>query len=78
MEAQGYVSAEEVRRALRVVYAADPEANLRTAFAEALADDLKPLDSRGRWKPSPMLLLIAVVLLGLAGIFLYFTSGGPR
>jgi hypothetical protein len=78
MDAQGYVSPEEVRIALRSVYREDPETNLQKALLRSLADDLKPVDSKGRWKPSPLLLLVSFLLFALVGVFFYFTLGGHR
>jgi len=75
VDAQGHVSPEEIRAALRSVYRADPESNLQKALLRVLADDLKPVDEKGRWKPSPLLLLIAVLVCALIGVFLYFTLG---
>ena len=78
MDSQGYVSAEEVRSALRMVYEADPESSLQKALLRSLADDLRPVDANGRWKPSPLLVLVLVLVCALAGVFLYFTLGGHR
>ena len=76
MDAQGHVTPEEIRRALLAMYRSDTESNLQQALLRLLADDLNPIDERGRWKPSPLLVLIAVLICALAGIFLYFTLGG--
>jgi hypothetical protein len=70
MDAQGYVSVEEVRQAL-----SDVESNLLTAFLQSISDELKPVDEKGRWKPSPLLVLLFVLLFALAGVFLYFSLG---
>jgi hypothetical protein len=78
MDAQGYVSPEEVRQALRQIYRNDSETNLQNAVAQSLADGLKPVDEKGRWKPSPLLLLAFSLLCALAGIFLYFSIGGHQ
>ncbi len=78
MDAQGYIKAEEVRRALDTVYRDDPESNLQKALLHSLADDLKPLNEKGRWKPSPLLILVSFLVCALAGAFLYFTLGGSR
>jgi hypothetical protein len=78
MDAQGHVSAEEVRVALRSLYRGDPESNLQKALLRSLADDLKPIDDKGRWNPSPLILLVSVLVCALIGVFLYFTLGGQR
>ena len=76
MDAQGYISAEEVRQALRQIYLSDAESNLRNALREFLSDELRPVDEKGRWKPSPLLVLTVVLLCALVGIFIYFSVGG--
>ena len=75
MDAQGYVSVEEVRQALRQIYRSDVESNLQTAFLQSISDELKPIDEKGRWKPSPLLVLLFVLLCALVGVFLYFSLG---
>ena len=76
MDAQGYISAEEVRQALRQIYRGDAESNLQNALRESLSDELRPLDEKGRWKPSPLLVLMVALLCALAGVFIYFSIGG--
>ena len=76
MDAQGYISAEEVRQALRQIYLGDAESNLQNALRGSLSDELRPVDEKGRWKPSPLLVLTVVLLCALAFIFIYFSIGG--
>jgi hypothetical protein len=76
MDAQGNISAEEVRQALRQIYFSDAESNLQNALLESLSDELKPVDEKGRWKPSPLLVLTVVLLCTLIGVFIYFSIGG--
>ena len=76
MDAQGNISAEEVRQALRQIYLSDAESNLQNALFESLSDELKPVDEKGRWKPSPLLVLTVVLLCTLIGVFIYFSIGG--
>ena len=76
MDAQGNISAEEVRQALRQIYRSDAESNLQDALRESLSDELRPIDEKGRWKPSPLLILTVVLLCALAGVFIYFSIGG--
>ena len=78
MDSQGYVSAEEVRSALRTVYQADPEANPQKALLRSLADDLQPVGANGRWKPHPLLVPLSLLVCALTGVFLYFTPGAYR
>ena len=75
MDAQGHVTSEEVRKGLVVIYRSDSESNLQQALLRVLADDLKPIDGKGRWKPSPLIILVAALLSGLLGVFFYFTLG---
>jgi hypothetical protein len=76
MDAHGYISAEEVRQALRQIYLSDSESNLQNALRESLSDELRPVDEKGRWKPSPLIVLTVVLLCALAGVFIYFSVGG--
>lgn len=76
MDAQGYTSPDEVRQSLRQIYRNDSETNLKNAFAQSLADGLKPVDDKGRWKPSPLLVLVGALLCALIGVFFYFSIGG--
>jgi len=75
---RGNVTAEETRQAMRTLYRKDSETNLLTAFARAIADDLKPVDENGKWRPSSLLVLGCAVLLAFAGVFIYFSIGGHR
>jgi hypothetical protein len=54
----------------------DAESNLQNALFESLSDELKPVDEKGRWKPSPLLVLTVVLLCTLIGVFIYFSIGG--
>lgn len=78
MKPQGYVTFAEMQRALRRIYHGDGETNLHKALPTALADDLRPLDQKGRWRPNPLLVLLVVLLVALLGIFLYFSVGVRR
>jgi hypothetical protein len=78
MDIRGNVTVEETRQALRVLYHADTETNLQMAFDRALADDLKPIDENGRWRPSTLLVLSGALLLAFVGVFVYFSVGGHR
>jgi hypothetical protein len=65
-----------VQQALRQIYRADAESNLQNALRESLSDELRPVDEKERWKPSPLLVLTVVLLCALAGVFIYFSLGG--
>jgi hypothetical protein len=76
MSARDYVTVEQVRSGLRALYRADAEINLQAALLRSLADELQPVNTKGRWKPSPFLALLAALACVLVGIFVYFTLGG--
>jgi hypothetical protein len=76
MDVQGYISPDEVQQALRQIYRSDAETNLQRSLLESLSDELKPINEKGRWKPSPLLLLMIVLLCALLGVFAYFSVGG--
>lgn len=76
MNTRGCISPEEVRQALRKIYLTDAETNLHRSLLESLSDELKPIDEKGRWKPSPLLILTLVLLCALIGVFVYFSVGG--
>jgi hypothetical protein len=76
MATPGYISLQQAREALRALYHGDPESNLEKALLESLSDGIRPVDDKGRWRPSPLLLLIATLVFALAGVFLYFSVGG--
>ena len=75
---RGNVTAEETRQAMLALYHFDAETNLQTAFAHTLADDLKPIDESGKWRPSTLLVLGGALLLVFVGVFVYFSIGGHR
>jgi len=76
MDAQGYVSPQEVRQALRLIYQSDAETDLYSSLLEFLSDELTPIDEKGHWKATPLLIISAVLLCALLGVFLYFSVGG--
>jgi hypothetical protein len=76
MDTHGNISPYEVRPALRQIYRSDAETSLQSSLLEALSDELKPIDEKGRWKPSPLLILTLVLLCALLGVFVFFSVGG--
>ena len=76
MDSQGYISPQEVRQALRQIYRSDAEINLQSSLLESLCDELKPIDEKGRWRPSSLLILTLVLLCALLGVFVYFSVAG--
>ena len=75
MDTAGYVTPEEVRQALRKLHSEDIETNPEKVLRQALADDLKPVDARGRWKPSSLVILVGAIVSALLGVLLYFSLG---
>ena len=71
------VTPEQVRSAFRQLTKHDHEANLEIALREAFADELKPVNQKGRWNPSSLLVLVLFLFLAVAGVFLYFTYTRP-
>ena len=78
MDAAGYVTPEEVGLALQKVHSEGIETNPEKALRSTLADDLKPVDARGRWKPSSLVILVGVLVSALLGVFFYFSVGMSR
>ena len=76
MDTHGHISTEEVREALQQIYRNDYESNLQTALLESFSDELKPVDAKGRRRPSPLLILSILLLCALVGVFVYFSVGG--
>jgi hypothetical protein len=75
MNAAGYITPDEVRLALRKLHSEDAETNPELALRAALVDDLTPVDARGRWKPSSLVILVGAINCALLGVFLYFSLG---
>lgn len=75
MDTHDYTSVENVREALRHVYRNDSESNLQTALLESFSDELKPIDAKGRRRPSPLLILSILLLCAMIGVFVYFSVG---
>ena len=75
MDDAGYITPEEVRLALQNLHFEDMETNPELALRAALADDLRPVDARGRWKPSSLVIPVGVIACAMLGVFLYFSLG---
>ena len=78
MAAPDYITLQQARDALQMLYRNDTESNVEKALLESLSDGIRPVDDKGRWKPSPIFLLIAALVFALAGVFLYFSVGGRQ
>ena len=76
MDTQGNISPQEVRQALKQIYRGYAETNLQSSLLVFFSDELRPIDGKGRWKPSPLLILALVLLCALLGVFVYFSIGG--
>ncbi|MFC5862047.1 hypothetical protein ACFPT7_07065 [Acidicapsa dinghuensis] len=70
---QSYVILADVRRALHLLYREDPESSAKSSLLRLFEDDLTPIDTRGRWRPSKLLVILAGVGLTAAGVFVYFS-----
>ena len=64
MDTAGYVTPEKVHLALRKLHSEDIETNPEKALRHAFADDLKPVDARGRWKRSSLVILVGCAVFG--------------
>lgn len=71
----GYVTEAETRQTLRELYRRDPEINPRTVLLRVFEDELRPLDTKGRWRPSKSLVLSAWLFCAVIIVFLWFTFG---
>ncbi len=78
MDAAGYVTPEDVRQALRKLHFENIETNPEKALRQAFANDLKPVDEQGRWKPSSLVILVGAIVSALLGVFFYFSVGMSR
>jgi hypothetical protein len=78
MNTRSYVTTSEARAALRAIYRADPEIDIMIAFMRTFQDDLTPIDAKGNWRPSRLLLLIGTILCVATAVFIYFSLGGAR
>lgn len=69
----GYVSLADVRRALHLLYREDPESSVKHSLLRLFEDELTPVDTRGKWRPSRLLIILAGVGLTATGVFVYFS-----
>lgn len=74
VKGQSYVSLADVRRALHLLHREDPESSAQSSLLRLFEDELTPVDTRGRWRPSKLLLILAGVGLTTASVFLYFST----
>ena len=79
MDAQGYISPEEVRQALRQIYSQRCRNRIcRSSLLESFSDELKPIDEKGRWKPSPLLILtVGPAVRSAWGLCLFLSRRTP-
>ena len=66
---------DEHLRRLREFHAQDPEASISRRMRRLLEDPLQPLNTNGRFRINPMLILMAAILALAAGTFLFFSFG---
>ncbi len=69
----GHLSLADVRRALHLLYREDPESSVKRSLLRLFEDDLTPVDTRGKWRPSKLLIILAGIGLTVAGVFVYFS-----
>lgn len=62
---------------LREVFAADREETLGAFLLRFVRDPLNPTTSRGRFRPSPLLLALMIVIALAVGTFIVFSFGEP-
>jgi hypothetical protein len=67
------VSIADTRRALHALYREDPESDPKRTLLRIFEDELTPVDSRGRWKPSKVLLIVVGIILTTVSVFTYFS-----
>lgn len=67
-----YASLADTRRALQALYREDHEINEKQMLLHLFEDGLTPVDSRGRWRPSKLLVTCAGILLAALCVFTYF------
>jgi len=70
---QSHVTLADVQRALHLLYREDPESGVKRSLLRLFEDELTPIDTRGRWRPSKLLVILAGVGLTAASVFLYFS-----
>lgn len=70
---RGCITLADTRRALHALHREDPETNAKQMLLRLFEDNLTPADSRGRWKPSRLLLTSVGILLAVLCIFVYFS-----
>lgn len=70
---QSYVTLTDVRRALHLIHREDPESSVKRSLLRLFEDELTPIDTRGKWRPSKLLVILAGVGLTAASVFLYFS-----
>lgn len=71
------IGPEKTREDLRKLHSLDPEARLLRNILRRLADPIKPLDDRGRFRPHPLLVWLLSLALVVVGVFVYFSYNLP-
>ena len=64
-----------LRDRLREFHAQDPEASISHQMWRLLEDPLQPLNTNGRFRINPVLILLAAILVLATGTFLFFSFG---
>lgn len=67
------LSVSDTRRALHGLYREDPENSATRTLLRIFEDELTPTDSRGKWKPNKLLVIIGGIVLGAVCVFTFFS-----
>jgi hypothetical protein len=68
--------AEQMRIRLQGFHAQDAEERLLSSLLRLIEDPLRPRTEDGRFRPNPILLLLAAILALAVGTFLVLSFGG--
>jgi hypothetical protein len=73
----GTIGVDNTREELRKLYSRDPEKSLLKNAVRCLADPIKPLDEKGRFRPHPLLVWLLAFGLVAGSVFIYFSCTQP-
>jgi hypothetical protein len=71
------ISDTEMRRLLRDAYSQDQEKSVLGQFARRLCDPAMPRDAKNRPRAHPLWLTLALIVVLVVGVFLYFSFLKP-
>jgi hypothetical protein len=73
-----HISETQMRTLLREAYAQDPEKSILGQIARRLRDPAMPDDANDRSRAHPLWLTLGLIVVFVAGVFLYFTLLKPQ